>query len=402
MKTIQLKISALVFITLILASCGTFQKPEPKPESSTSIIKPQGTIIPFDSPKWKFIGNTKIEDYLGQKALNLGVKKQDKPFSFGLAMLKDMEFSNGIIEYDVAFNETRTFAGLRFHTQQGPNFENFYMRAHQSGNPDANQYMPNYNGIPSWQLYYGESYSAPSNYVFNEWMHIKIVVSGKIADIYIMDMQSPALTVQLKREETTGGIGLWGLNIDGDVRFANFAVKPMDNPEIKGTPKPEKTAKPGSVLSWLVSNTFDGKSLAGKTTLTEKDKNTLEFTKLKSDLSGVTNLAKIQGVKKNKDTVFAKVVITSKSDQLKKLEFGFSDQIRLYLNNKILFEGDDLYRSRDYRFLGTVGLYDAVYLPLKKGDNELLFAITENVEDRTGWAVQARFENMEGIEFKTN
>ncbi len=48
-----------------------------------------------------------------------------------------------------------------------------------------------------------------------------------------------------------------------------------------------------------------------------------------------------------------------------------------------------------------MGLYDALYMPLKKGDNELLFAITEDVEDVTGWAVQARFENMEGVTLKT-
>jgi len=367
--------------------------------SSTSMIKPQGTIIPFDSDRWNFIGSTKLENYMDQTSVNLGLKKDGKPLGFGVAMLKDSEFSEGIIEYDVVFDETRTFAGLRFHALKGPNFENFYLRAHQSGNPDANQYMPVYNGVPGWQLYYGEQYSSPTKYVFNKWIHVKVVVSGKLADIFIMDMQTPALTVKLKRDEVTGKLGLWGLNLGGDVRFANFAVKKMKKPEIKGTPKPEIAAKPGTVLSWSVSNRFDWQSLTGKTTLTKKDKSNLKFRTLKSEMTGMTNLAQLQGVEKGKNTVFAKVVITSKTDQIKKLEFGFSDDAKVYLNDQILFEGSDRYRSRDYRFLGTVGFYDAVYLPLQKGDNELLFAVTEDVGDVTGWAVQAKFENMKNISF---
>jgi hypothetical protein len=53
--------------------------------------------------------------------------------------------------------------------------------------------------------------------------------------------------------------------------------------------------------------------------------------------------------------------------------------------------------SRDYRFLGTIGFYDKLFLPLKKGDNELWFVTSENFG---GWGVKAKFENMEGILLK--
>ena len=109
----------------------------------------------------------------------------------------------------------------------------------------------------------------------------------------------------------------------------------------------------------------------------------------------------IQGIKKGKDTVFARIVIASKVDQIKKLEFGFSDKVKVYLNNHLLFEGSDEFLSRDHLFVGTVGFYDTVYLPLKKGNNDLLFAITDKNKISSGWAVQARFENMEGITLKT-
>jgi hypothetical protein len=59
--------------------------------------------------------------------------------------------------------------------------------------------------------------------------------------------------------------------------------------------------------------------------------------------------------------------------------------------------GADDYRSRDYRFLGTIGYFDELYLPLKKGENELIFAVSE---DFGGWGIKALFEDPVGIRWK--
>jgi hypothetical protein len=63
----------------------------------------------------------------------------------------------------------------------------------------------------------------------------------------------------------------------------------------------------------------------------------------------------------------------------------------------LIYGGSDVYTSRDYRFLGTIGLFDELYLPLKKGDNELWFAVTENFG---GWGVKAMFDDLSGIRIK--
>ena len=65
-----------------------------------------------------------------------------------------------------------------------------------------------------------------------------------------------------------------------------------------------------------------------------------------------------------------------------------------YLNGRLLFRGDDPARSRDYRFLGSIGYWDALYLPLREGDNEILLAVSEDHEDLGGWGVQAKLENL--------
>ena len=398
MKTLQLK--SVIFLSiyaLIIAICGT----NIESNAATSMVKPQGTIIPFDSDRWNFVGSAKTEDYLGEKTVHLGIKEQGKFISFGMVVLKDMDFHNGIIEFDIVFDEKQKYPGINFRQQGQGDFERFYMRPHESGKPDANSYIPVFNGVQSWQLYDGDHYSSNKKYSFNTWQHVKLVVNGNITDIYIGNMEKPELTVELKHKNKSGTISLYGLNVAGDVRFANFAVKKMDNPEIKGAPKPDVPAKPGTILSWPISDAFDEQSLLGKTSLTENETKNLNYTILESDITGMTNLAKVQGIKKGKDTVFAKIVIISETDQIKKLEFGFSDKVKVYLNNHILFEGSDVFLSRDHLFLGSVGFHDTVYLPLKKGDNEVLLAITDNNILSSGWGVQARFKNMEGITLKT-
>lgn len=357
-------------------------------------------VIPFDSKQWVFSGNTKIVEHHGKAAVILGNKDKPGPPSGGNAMLKDMAFTNGTIEYDVSFGATRSFAGLRFRAQSAETFENFYMRAHQSGNPDANQYMPNMNGIASWQLYYGDQYSAPTQYTFDQWTHIKVVVSGKLADFFIGDMKTPAFTSELKLEQDTGQVGLWGLNITGPVHFANFEVTPEDKPMITGKAVPEEPAAKGSIMSWEVSNSLDGKTLDKQPSLDATLMEGLAFKALGAEKTGITNLAAQQGVEKAKDTVLAKFTVTSATEQTKKLYFGFSNKAKVYINNTLMFEGADDYSSRDYRFLGTMGYYDAVYLPLKKGDNEVVIAVTESMM-KTGWGVQAKFADLDGLEIQS-
>ena len=43
--------------------------------------------------------------------------------------------------------------------------------------------------------------------------------------------------------------------------------------------------------------------------------------------------------------------------------------------------------TRDYRFLGSIGYWDRLYLPLVPGENELVLAVSENFG---GWGLQAR------------
>jgi hypothetical protein len=76
--------------------------------------------------------------------------------------------------------------------------------------------------------------------------------------------------------------------------------------------------------------------------------------------------------------VFARTKIHSERDQVRKMKIGHSDEVILFLNGVPLYEGKNELGLRQGNFLGLLdGESDAVYLPLKKGDNELMLAITE-------------------------
>lgn len=76
--------------------------------------------------------------------------------------------------------------------------------------------------------------------------------------------------------------------------------------------------------------------------------------------------------------IYARTNITSDRDQVKKLEIGYRDDVSVFLNGSIFYRGQSAQAFRDPRFLGIVNPEnDAVYLPLKKGNNELMLAVSE-------------------------
>jgi hypothetical protein len=345
--------------------------------------------VPFDSDRWEIQAKeSKVMDYLGRKSLLL---------KGGTAIVKDSQFTDGVIEYDIAFTDAQGFMGVFWRMQDAENYEEFYVRPHQSGQPDANQYQPVFNGVSAWQLYYGAGYGAAVKYDFNQWLHVKIVVNGKQAEVYIKDMETPALFVsEQKREIKRGRVGLSAGNF-APAYYSNFSFAAMSNPPLKGKAKESEPTPNGMVMSWLISSPIEGKSLEAKYRLTDADKQKLSWTKFIPESTGTANLARLQGIKEGRNTVFARLIIQSEREQVKRIKFGFSDEVKAYFNDQLIYGGSDIWRSRDHRFLGTISLFDDLYLPLKKGENELWLAITENFG---GWGVKALIENMDGIRIK--
>ncbi|MGA0198184.1 MAG: family 16 glycoside hydrolase [Prochlorotrichaceae cyanobacterium] len=361
------------------------------PEHAYSQDQTELQVIPFDSDRWEINAEeSEVKPYLGETALFL---------KGGFATLKDANFTNGIIEFDIAFSDERGFMGVVWRYQDPKNHEKFYMRPHQSGNPDANQYTPVINGITGWQLYFNPGrYTVPAVYPYDQWMHVKVIVSGKEAAIYLNDAEEPSLFIQdMKRDIEAGSIGI-EVEAFAPGHFANFSYVNLDNPPIGEPADPLPPLPAGTVSAWSVSNAFEESFVENKFSLSPADLQGLTWDTVQSDPLGIANLALVQGVEGEKNTTFARVRILSDRDQIKPLQFGFSDWARVYFNNQLLYAGNNKVRSRDYRFLGTIGLFDQLYLPLKKGENELWIAVSENFPFG-GWGVQAAFSDQDGITF---
>ena len=342
--------------------------------------------IPFDDPRWQVSANeTERVKLHGEDALWL---------KGGAAMLDGVSVRDSIIEYDIAIDEQRGFAGARFRSVGPSDFEHFYVRPHQSGNPDANQYTPVFNGVTGWQLYHGAGYANPVEYRFNEWMHVKIAFRDSQAEVFI-DSDEPVLVIpKLKRDPATGGVGLDAANFAG-AWFANFEVSdlPDDYRFASANQEDRLAAEPGTVMSWLVSETFDPDLLGPQ--LAESFINERSWQMLRAEANGITNLARVQGIAQGSNAAIARITVESDSAQVKDLRFGYSDDVSVYLNGEAIYSGSNFYQSRDYRYLGTIGLYDSVHLPLVEGENEIWFAVTEAFG---GWGVIAAFDDLDGIE----
>lgn len=349
---------------------------------------PRPRPVPFDSELWQCHAvESRFEEHLGRQSLRL---------KGGIATIAGAHLTNGWIEFDLAFTGERGFTGAVWRVQDPRNYEEFYVRPHQSGNPDANQYTPVFNGVSGWQLYHGPRYTVPVAYRFNEWNHVKVVFSGAQAEIYIEDMEKPVLFVDgLKRSVEPGGLGVSAGNF-APAWFSNVSFAEMDAPPIQGRPGAPEPVPEGVISSWWVSDAFPESALEGRTSLSDDDLSR-SWTRLETERSGLANLAWVQGIQFRKNTVFARKILRSDRERIARLDFGFSDRVRVYLNRRLLYRGDDTYLSRDYRFLGSIGYFDALYLPLREGENELLMAVSE---EQGGWGIQAKLEKLAGLTFE--
>lgn len=336
-------------------------------------------IVPFDSPRWQLSAQeSSLGRHLGRDALML---------KGGMAWLPDASFENGTITFDMSFSGDRGFAGLAFRIADRQNYEHFYLRAHRSGYPDANQYTPVFNGVSGWQLYFGPRYSVLTEYPFDEWFAVKIVVSGDRAEVYIKDMENPALFLpDLKRDSGAGGVGINAANF-APAWFSNFRFDARPAALSGGLEAPEETIPEDHVSSWQISNTFALSGIEGVHELPPEFTQSLTWARLDTEPPGFANIARLRGLGEGENTVFARLVLESSLAQTVVVEFGYSDLARVYLNGRLLYAGNNTYMTRDFRYLGTIGLFDAVALPLESGENQLWIAVTEQFG---GWGVMAR------------
>ena len=329
----------------------------------------------FDTAAWDIrAAEWRAEPYRGRTALLL----RD-----GIAWLKGSRFQNGTIEFDVAFSNALGFPGIAFRAVTRSDYDLFYLRTTLSGEPDATQYTPVLHGLYGWQIYTGPAYNAAVQWTFDRWMHVKLVVSGTRAEVYVDSDTAVQVIPRLRGAQVAGEVGF--VVVPGSARFANLVVRPDSSPRLTGTLPNVRDSTPATIVrSWRVSTPFAESSLAGMTELAAPPGG--GWSVLGVEERGVANLARLAGIDSSHNTVIAAVTLNADRAVTVPVRFGFSDRVRVYLNRRLIYAGNDGFGTRDFRFLGTVGRFDELALPLRPGPNELWFAVSETFG---GWAVTA-------------
>lgn len=152
----------------------------------------------------------------------------------GIAWIKGVEFSEGIIELDLRGEDVKqhSFVGLAFHGKDNKTFDAIYLRPFQFLETDESlrshgiQYisLPDFTWRALREFYPGKYEHAiePAPDPVS-WVHVRIVIKDLTISTYINGKLQPALVVKKLTLLTIGAIGFYvGDTSGGD--FANLSI----------------------------------------------------------------------------------------------------------------------------------------------------------------------------------
>jgi hypothetical protein len=173
-------------------------------------------------------------DYLGRKVVRLIPEKGE-----GFALLPGVDFQDGTIEADVAVKVTTPagvrnpgFIGIAFRAKPDATaFDMFYIRPGNSIAEDQamRNHAVQYVAAPSFGWYelrraWPFIYEAHAKIDREAWTHLKIVVAGRVARLYLNGDAQPTLIVDgMKGQNLRGGVALHGFS-GGESYFSNVKV----------------------------------------------------------------------------------------------------------------------------------------------------------------------------------
>jgi hypothetical protein len=354
--------------------------------------------VPLDAKHWDLEGQAKAAEHQGRKCLLL---------DGGAATLKDLEMRDGVVDVDVATPASRGFFGIQFRIDnEGANADWVYLRQHKSGAPDAMQYTPILNTGLNWQIYNGPGFTGAVDIPKDVWFHLRLEVVGAQAKLYVKDMNKPALVMDdLKSGVQKGQVALYVLT--GATYFSNFKIRTTPDAAWERHLPP---MLPGTLTKWSLSPSYDALDRNLERPLPPSESNAIRWQDVEAEPPGfvvinryresphprvsfANDFSKRLEPQPGMKVVYARTRIESDRDQVKKLYIGYSDDVSVFLNGKILFRGRSAQNFRDPAFLGIVNPdNDILYLPLKKGTNELLLAVSEL---GGGWGFICRLADVE-------
>jgi sugar lactone lactonase YvrE len=334
----------------------------------------QAEVIPFDSSRWVSL-NGEVAEFDGRLCRT------------GSAFLPNIAFVNGIIEYDVMLDGSRGYPGVTFRAASQTSYEHIYIRPHAGLRGDGIQYAPAFGPGSDWQLYHGPGYTAAIAMPTDRWLHVRIEILGQRARVFFDNSEEPVLLVEdLKHEARPGPIGIRSAP-GTSARFANFQVTKTD--DLDFPPLVEERQPRGLITSWEVSQSFKMTDVDASAYPPAELLDDLVWTEATTEPGGLLNISRHaqRSFGGQGDVAFVRTTLEADQAGTRKLSFGYSDYVTVFLNGQPIFSGNNAYRSRNDDHPGVISLEDQLHLNLNEGENELLFAVAETFG---GWGLMAQ------------
>ncbi len=152
----------------------------------------------------------------------------------GIVWLKGIEFSTGILEFDVRGEDVKqhSFVGIAFHAKDSNTFDAIYLRPFQfkAREEVLKKRSIQYIALPDfpWQTlrerfpgqYEGAIEPAPDP---NGWVRVRVVVTQSTVSTYINGNNEPSLVVRKVNQHNSGSIGFYVADTSGG-DFANITI----------------------------------------------------------------------------------------------------------------------------------------------------------------------------------
>jgi len=385
------------FLHLLVLCFLAIQLPAQKNNPATKEIK-----IPMEPSFWEY------DSSLVQFIMNRNVKavKPTDPKGGYMITLKNQDFSNGTIEFDVELTGMG-FPGINFRmSPDKKNGDNFYIRSFGPVTPETRttlQYAAIVDGMSLWDI--TDEYQAGATIYQEGWNHVKLVISGKQMKAYVNDMAKPALWVP----ELEGGLPSGSIFFTGNVIYANLVLKPNTTEGLDPLQGYISTYNdPRYLRSWLVGPSLDypvGKepiiavpSTFGRIEKSDVPDSTASWEPLIVESRGMLNLTRKFGNKapKGRRLAWIKTVIQSDKAQEKILRLGISDEAWVFINGQILYVDKNYFgtpEQKEPRGRCTIE-NTSVRIPLKEGKNEIMIGLGNLFY---AWAIIARFDDTDGL-----
>ena len=356
----------------------------------------QSGNVPLSPDAWVATDSIRFLPYLGRPALYI---------NRGVALVRGASMENGTLDLDVAASDTTNFLGVVFRAA-APRFSNvLFLRPGASGTEEAVQYGPAFNSVGvAWQIYHGEGANAVVDVPRNRWVHVRVELDGPVARLYIDTATAPTLVVPRVVASGGAGLGVWAGAFGRGAYFSNirYAAAPGSS---GGTAPPSPPA--GTVLGWEISNPIEAADFTpaalpdlGRLTWQPVEAEPEGFVLInryrEAPVGGVptdsTGAVLIDSVMTGKMAgsrlVYARTTITASHDEIRRMQYAYGNGVVIYLNGRpLVFAMNPGGLRNNLGVMAKVG--DAVYLPLKKGANQLVFAV---IECTGGWAFSARLD----------